>query len=151
MQVIALVRGGLSASNLLGQTLASNMLEIEPPRNWFGTVVILLLILLPINCSFYCSFYCSFFCTFYCSFYCPFYCSFYCIFYCSFYCHSTAHSTAHANAPSTAMHHYSLLPFFKDNEEDSKHSSAPEDHGIKSDIVELQEIVDGKKRQKHTI
>ena len=51
------------------------------------------------------------------------------------------------------LHHYSLLPFFKDNEEvlkDYKHRSAPEDHGIKSDIVELQEIVDGKKRDKNT-
>ena len=46
------------------------------------------------------------------------------------------------------LHLYSLLPFFKNNEEvlkDYKHRSTPEDHGIKSDIVELQEIVDGKK------
>ena len=46
------------------------------------------------------------------------------------------------------LHHYSLLPEVL---KDYKHRSAPEDHGIKSDIVELQEIVDGKKRDKNTI
>ena len=48
-----------------------------------------------------------------------------------------------------------MLPLFDNNEEvlkAFKHHSAPEDHAIKSDIVELQEIVDGiKKRRKHTI
>ena len=51
------------------------------------------------------------------------------------------------------LDHYSLLPFFSDNEEvlkDYKHLSAPPDHGIKSDIVELQEIVDGKKGNNNT-
>ena len=33
---------------------------------------------------------------------------------------------------------------------DYKQRSAPKDHGIKSDIVELHEIVDGKKRDKNT-
>ena len=50
------------------------------------------------------------------------------------------------------LHHSALLPFFKNNEKvlkDYKQRSAPEDHGIKSDIVELQEIVDGKKRDKN--